>query len=136
MASVAVKMPTMASASLAVVDLILFNADTDRPIMSLTANNGTTLSRMALATSNWNIVAVTNHPDPKVGSLRFAYDTIPAFRTEERAPFALAGDDGKGNYFSWTPTLGTHTVTATPFSLGGASGQRGTSQTVTFTVVA
>jgi hypothetical protein len=103
--------------------------------MSLTANNGTTLSRTALGTSNWNIVAVTNQPDPNIGSLRFAYDTTPVFRTEERVPFALAGDDGRGNYFSWTPSLGTHTVTATPYSRGGASGPPGISQTVTFTTV-
>jgi hypothetical protein len=57
------------------------------------------------------------------------------FRTEQNAPFALASDDGKGNYYGWAFALGKHTVTATPYSLGSAKGQQGTPQTVTFTVV-
>jgi hypothetical protein len=123
--------------SLAVVDMVLYNADTDRPIMSLMANNGATLSQKAIGTSNWSIVAVTNHPgsDPKTGSVKFGYDNVAGFRYEEVAPWAIAGDDSKGNYYSWTPTLGKHTVTATPYSLDGAR-QPGKAQTVSFTVVA
>jgi hypothetical protein len=137
-----VRAPTkapLAPVNLAVIDMVLYNADTDRPVMSLTANNGTTLSRKALGTSNWNIVAVTNHPDPDptVGSVKFAYsrDNVATVRYEEVAPWAMAGDDSKGNYYSWVPALGKHAVTATPYFLDAAKGAAGKSQKVTFTVV-
>jgi hypothetical protein len=91
----------LAPVNLAVIDMVLYNADTDRPVMSLTANNGTSLSRKALGTSNWNIVAVTNHPDPDptAGSVKFAYsrDNVATVRWEEVAPWAMMGDDSKGN---------------------------------------
>jgi hypothetical protein len=126
--------PTMAQVGLTVSEFLLVNADTDKVIMTL--NNGATLSRKAFGTKNFNIVALTSHPNPKIGSVRFALNANSNFRTEQNAPFALVSDDGKGNYYGWVFALGKHTVTATPYSLGSAKGQQGTPQTVTFTVVA
>jgi CotH kinase protein/Lamin Tail Domain/Chitobiase/beta-hexosaminidase C-terminal domain len=118
--------------SIGVVNLLLINSDTDQPIESLV--NGTKLSLSALPTMNLNIKAVTL-PNP-TGSVRFAYDSKSNFRTENMAPYAMAGDDSNGNYSNWTPALGNHTVTATPYSSPDAGGQAGTSMTVKFTVVA
>jgi hypothetical protein len=128
------KAPATASVSLTVSEFLLINADTDKVMMTL--NNGATLSRKALGTKNWNIVAVTNHPNPNVGSVRFALNVNSNFRTEHNAPYALASDDGKGNYYGRAFALGKHTVTATPYTLGSAKGQQGTPRTVMFTVVA
>jgi hypothetical protein len=45
----------------------------------------------------------------------------------------MAGDN-KGNYNSWTPSPGKHTIVAAPFSQPGASGTKGMSLSVNFTV--
>jgi N-acetylneuraminic acid mutarotase len=68
-----------------------------------------------------------------VGSVRFAYDANSNFRTENAAPYALAGDTN-GNYSPWTPTVGVHTVTATPYPQANAQGTAGTSHQVTLRV--
>ena len=56
-----------------------------------------------------------------VGSVRFALDGNANFQTESVAPYALAGDTA-GDYNPWTPALGAHTLTATPFT--GGRGRR------------
>jgi hypothetical protein len=60
--------------------------------------------------------------------VRFAYKGNPAYATENTATYDLAGND------SWTPTLGTQSLTATPFSASNASGSAGTSLTISFSV--
>jgi hypothetical protein len=49
------------------------------------------------------------------------------------APYALAGDDN-GNYRPWTPTVGSHTLKATPYAGANATGTAGSAVTVAFTV--
>ena len=56
------------------------------------------------------------------------------FRTENVAPYALGGDV-RGNYTPLNLGPGTYTLTATPYSQGGGSGNPGRSQTITFTVI-
>ncbi|HET6795917.1 MAG TPA: hypothetical protein VFH40_02060 [Gemmatimonadales bacterium] len=65
--------------------------------------------------------------------MRFATVRKPNYRTETIAPYALAGDD-TGDYRPWTPTVGSHTMTATPYTGSGATGPKGTPLTVAFTV--
>ena len=50
------------------------------------------------------------------------------------APYALAGDDGAGDYYAWTPANGAYTVTATPYSGPDATGIAGTALSINFTV--
>ena len=38
------------------------------------------------------------------------------------SPFALAGDNGKGQYYGWTPSVAKHTLTTTPYSAKSATG--------------
>jgi hypothetical protein len=113
-------------------DLQLINAITNQPIMSL--SNGTVINIKEQATSNFNIQAVTSNGI--VGSLRFAYNGQPNYRTEKDQPFAFCGDGPwAGNYYVCTAlTIGRHTVTATPFSNVGANGTEGTPFQVTFTI--
>jgi len=112
-----------------VVALTLINADTDQPILTMT--DGMTLSFATLPTRNLNIRAETS--PTVVGSVRFALDGNSNYRTETQAPYALAGDDS-GDYRPWTPSAGSHTLTATPYTGASASGTKGTPLTVRFSV--
>jgi CubicO group peptidase (beta-lactamase class C family) len=117
------------SATTSVTALMLMNADTDQPILTLT--NGTTITLANLPTRNLNVRAVTS--PSTVGSVRFALDGNSSYRTEMSAPYALAGDDA-GNYRAWTPAFGAHTLKGTPFTGADGTGTVGTSLTVGFTV--
>jgi hypothetical protein len=68
------------------------------------------------------------------GSVRFGIDGNSNFRTESAKPYALAGDTGNGDYAAWTPTVGTHTFTATLYSGSGGTGSVLDTETFTFTV--
>jgi hypothetical protein len=89
------------------------------------------LNLATLPTRNLNIRGNTS--PATVGSVRFALDNITNFRTESASPYTLAGDDN-GDYLNWTPALGQHTLKATPYSKGGATGTTGTPHTVIFNV--
>jgi hypothetical protein len=119
------------STTFGVTKLVLINSDSDLPIQDLT--NGDTLSLSSLPTKNLNVQAVTQ--PATVGSVIFGLDSNASYRTENGYPYALAGD-ANGKYNIWTPSLGTHTVTATPYSGGSGSGQAGGALSVTFTVTA
>ena len=108
----------------------LVNADTDTDIRLL--QNGETLNLATLPTTNLSVRANTS--PATVGSVRFAYDGNTNFQTESVAPYALEGDTN-GDYNPWTPALGSHTLTATPFSAASAGGTAGTPLTITFTVI-
>ena len=110
--------------------LTLVNADTDTDIGPL--EDGQTLNLAALPTTNLSVRA--NPSTTPVGSVRFAYDGNPNFQTESVAPYALRGDTN-GDYNSWTPTLGTHSLTATPYAASNAGGAAGSALTVVFTVI-
>ncbi|MGH1365977.1 MAG: glycoside hydrolase family 125 protein [Calditrichia bacterium] len=61
----------------------------------------------------------------------FAYDGNPTFTTENVAPFSLAGDN-YGNYNAWTPAIGSHNLSATPYSGINGGGVSGTAFSITF----
>jgi CubicO group peptidase (beta-lactamase class C family) len=117
------------SGSQSVTTLRLMNADTDQPIIAL--SNGATITLASLSTRNLNVRAETS--PSTVGSVRFALDANTNYRTETAAPYALAGDDS-GDYRPWTPSVGSHTLKATPYTGASAGGAAGTSLTVKFTV--
>jgi pectate lyase len=127
---VTVTVNTLPSSGQAVISLTLINASTDEPIATL--NNGGTLNLATFPTRNLNIRADTS--PAAIGSVRFGLDGKSNYRTDSRAPYALAGDNN-GNYYSWRPSLGSHTVTATPYSEANAKGTIGTPLTITFTVI-
>ena len=113
-----------------VQNFTLVNADTNQDISEL--SSGETINLANLPTTRLNIRANTNPVE--VGSVRFAYDEDTNFQTESVAPYALAGDTD-GDYRAWTPTLGAHTLRATPYTEAKAGGTVGTPLTITFTVV-
>ncbi len=115
----------------AVTGLTLFNADTDQPILD-PMNSGAVINLGALPTRNLNIRANVNAAP--IGSVRFGLDGNASYRTENSAPYALAGDTA-GDFNAWTPSVGNHSVSATPYAGSGATGAAGTGVTLTFTVL-
>jgi glucose/arabinose dehydrogenase len=121
----------------AVTSLTLINADTDLPIAGYDPlPDGATLNLATLPTRNLSIRANTN--PATVGSVRFTYDGDANYKVESLAPYAIAADNGflngNPNYNAWTPALGSHTLTVTPYTQGSASGNAGTPLTIAFTV--
>ncbi len=96
--------------------------------------DGDVLSLDSLPTSNLAVRADTL--PATVSSVRFDLDGIVGFRTENVAPYALFGGSG-GDYAPWSGValVGTHSLTATPFSGGGGSGTAGTPLSIGFEIV-
>ncbi len=108
----------------------LINAETDKSIQSLI--DGAIIDLNKLPTQQLNIRANTN--PSKVGSVVFILDGKKG-RTENGAPYALAGDSPSGDYHAWASPLGDHTLTAIPYSNYDTKGTVGVSLTIHFTVV-
>ena len=119
-----------------IVKLTLINADTNQPIAGFDPiPNGAVIDYATLGTTNLNILATTN--PATVGSVRFWLDGTQ-FRTENIAPYAMAGDQSNGtDFLPFVPplTAGQHTVRAIPYSASNAGGTAGTPVEVTFTIV-
>ncbi|WP_205511038.1 polysaccharide lyase [Longitalea arenae] len=116
-----------------VSDLVLVNAETERDVLSI--KNGQVISLKALGLTKVNIRANTS----TTGSVKFELSGKQSKTyTDSKAPFALHGDDGSGNFYygNWNPpALGTYTLKATPYQGDNATGTAGATQTVTFSIV-
>ncbi len=115
--------------------LVLVNADTGEDLLTL--QDGATVS-LADVGNRLNVRAVTSEP---AGSVVFGYAYVgettsfddAGFRTENIAPFALAGDQsGAFNAFPFQP--GTYTITATAYTQPEGEGTADTPVIVSFTV--
>ncbi|MFW6162106.1 MAG: DUF5060 domain-containing protein, partial [Planctomycetota bacterium] len=109
-----------------VTGLTLVDADRDRDIRPL--KNGATID-LERDGGDLNIRADVKG---RVGSVRFAIDGRTV-QTENQAPYALGGDRD-GDYGSWTPDGGKHTLTATPYPRYNAQGPAGKALRITFSV--
>ncbi|MFC1610937.1 M14 family zinc carboxypeptidase, partial [Myxococcota bacterium] len=117
---------------LAVDSFTLIDADADLPITTHDPLvDGAVINLSDLPTMSLNVRANTN--PAAVGSVTFDLDG--AAHTESFVPYAMANEQN-GDFHPWTPTLGMHTLTATPFSESGGAGSPGISLTITFEVVA
>ena len=113
-----------------VTKLVLYDANANAPIAAFDPLNGGAVIDVNTYGTSFSIVAEVSGA---VGSIKFALDGNESHRVESVAPYALEGDY-QGNYFGWTPSIGSHTVAATPYQYGGANGTAGTRFEVTFTV--
>ncbi|WKN44573.1 esterase-like activity of phytase family protein [Tunicatimonas pelagia] len=113
-----------------VTGFTLVNADTDEDIAPIT--DGIQVSVTDLPTLNLNIRADVD--SETIGSVVFDFNDQMGFRTENSAPFALAGDNN-GDYFGFTPPIGMHTVKATPYSEENGEGTAGKVLSVTFEIL-
>jgi hypothetical protein len=105
------------------------NAQTEKDVKALT--NGATLSLSEMGSNKVNIRANT-----QAGSVKFVLTgTKNITFTDDAAPFALFGDDGKGNYYygSYIPE-GSYTLTATPYSGTKGTGTAGAPMQVSFKI--
>ncbi len=123
--------PTATVTLQTVTSLTLINADTDQDIANLT--EGYVIDFAAIGTQNLSIRANTS--PATVGSVRFQLDANANFRTENQAPYAIAGDSNQTNYGAWIPSLGAHTIGATPYTLSNGGGTVGTALTFNIMVV-
>jgi nitrous oxidase accessory protein NosD len=121
-----------AEAAPAISSLTLINADTGQAIKD--PFKGGTLDLATLPTRNLSIRANTS--PSTIGSVKFGLDSNATYRIENLKPYALKGDNTQtGDYYPWTPSLGTHTVTTTPYSGRDATGEKGTALVITMTVI-
>jgi glucose/arabinose dehydrogenase len=118
----------------AVTSFTLINADTDQPISGYNPiPSGATLNLATLPSRRLNIRANTAGT---IGSVRFAYDGNSSYKTENYKPYAIGGDANNGaDYLPWTPAVGSHTLTATPYSALNAGGSSGAGNTIVFNVI-
>ncbi len=112
-----------------VTAFILVDADSNQDIMQLT--NGVEVNLNSLPSNNLNIRARTTDG---VESVVFGLNDNSNFSVENTPHYAMFGNDGD-DYFAWSPSAGTYTVSATPFTEDNGSGNAGNSLSVSFTVV-
>src|SRR3989338_6957156 len=86
-----------------IASFTLINADTNLDIGTL--NDGDTVNFAAIGTDHLNIRANTS--PAVVGSVKFGFDANSNYRTENGAPYALAGNSNNPlDYYAWAPSLG------------------------------
>jgi hypothetical protein len=120
-------------ASSSVTDLQLILAPSNQTLL-LSIQDNQKIFLGDLPGSTFNIKALVSGGTVK--SVRFAHNTNPSFRIENGAPYAFCGNMGETYFVCGALGVGNHTVTATPFAEGGATGTAGTARTVRFTIVA
>jgi glucose/arabinose dehydrogenase len=116
-----------------VVSFTLVDAKTEKDIAPLT--EGYIIDFSTLGTKHLNIRANTS--PSAVGSVVFNLDGKKE-NTDNTVPYAIKGNNGngKGNVYNpWTPSIGFHTLTATPYLATNAGGITGTPLTVRFNVI-
>jgi PKD repeat protein len=117
---------------LKVASFSLINADTNEVIADFDSlGDGVTLNLATLPTRNLNIRA--NLAGDAGGSVVFSLNG-GATRVENAIPFAMMSDTN-GDFFNWTPSTGSYTLVATPYTRDHAKGLAGEGRTLTFNVV-
>ena len=111
------------AAAQSVTSFTVVNADTGADIATFTSSGSVSLS----ATPNINVRANAS----SVGSIVFS--GTAGGRVESSAPYAYKGDSS-GSYTKWSPTAGTYTINARPFSGTGGTGTAGATATLTLTL--
>jgi ferric-dicitrate binding protein FerR (iron transport regulator) len=100
-------------ASPVLVSLTLINAETGRPILQFSPlEDGRTITLSELPTRNLNVLATTS--PPTVGCVVFSWDGTAM--PESNRPYLMAGNDAGGKPKAWTPAVGDHVLTATPYT--------------------
>ena len=119
------------AAAASVTGFTLVNADTDLDLFAMTP--GIVLDLATLPTRNLNIRADTDLPLP--GSVVMALTGAQTRNeTQNIAPYALFSDLN-GDYFPWTPPLGSYSLLATPFDAPDGLGASGAPLTLSFSVI-
>ena len=101
----------------------------------VTASNGVPFAPFTNGYTYNSIYALSVRADPisEVASVLFKLDGV-LIHTESAPPYSVAGDTVT-SYTVWRPTVGNHTLTATPYSAASGTGTAGSAITITFTVL-
>jgi hypothetical protein len=119
------------AAAASITGFTLVNADTDLDLFAMTP--GMVIDLSTLPTRNLNIRADTDLPLP--GSVVMNLTGAQTRNeTQDFAPYALFSDF-QGDYFPWSPPVGSYSLLATPFDDPGGTGTSGAPLTLSFTVV-
>ncbi|GAB3853096.1 hypothetical protein GCM10028822_21510 [Hymenobacter terrigena] len=119
------------AAAASITGFTLVNADTDTDLFAMTP--GIVIDLATLPTRNVNIRADTDLPLP--GSVVMNLTGAQTRNeTQDFAPYALFSDY-MGDYFPWSPPVGSYSLLATPFDDPGGTGNSGAPLTLSFTVV-
>ncbi len=116
-----------------VYSFTMVDAETESDIMDV--KNGDIIDLNKLPSRKINIRANVDAPYD-VASVVFDWNEKDEFRIENTYPYTLAGDNVETtNYYSFTPSLGFHTITATTYSKDKGLGTAGDSYSATFLVI-
>ncbi|QLG46726.1 Ig-like domain-containing protein [Costertonia aggregata] len=113
-----------------VTNFTLINAETNEEVGPL--EEGTIIDLANFASNSFSILASVG--EVPVSSVIYDFNGTEGFKTENIAPFTLAGDLN-GNFNSVVFPLGNNTVTATPYPERGGNGEAGKSLTINFEVI-
>lgn len=112
---------------LSIASFMLIDADADVAIGPLEDGDVITLSDHV--NDHFSVEVLVSGP---VESVRIQLNA--ANRVENIVPYSMTGDN-RGDFNRWRPPVGTHTLTATPYSRDKAEGDAGSSLSVEFSVV-
>jgi hypothetical protein len=114
--------------SLSISSLQLWNSKSNTLIQTLNGGETIDLSK----TPNVTLIAQVGS---STRSVKFGVDSNSNYRTENQAPFAIAGDyAGWNDLADWNVSTGTHKITATPYSATSAGGSAGAAKTLSINV--
>ncbi len=115
-----------------VASFTLLNADTDQPVAGMDPlPQNALISFAAVGTQNLTLRANT-HP-ATIGSCTFKLDGTVVM-VENNPPYAIAGDNGFGDFLPYALTVGEHVLTAVPYTEAAEGGLAGPPLSVTFSV--
>lgn len=110
------------------LDVYLAYADTDKTVMQLA--DGSNINSNIIDGRSMTVYAVSQDGGPDIGSVRIKVDGFGS-RLENAEPYALFGDDGKGNFFGKT-ALPEGSYTAELIVYEGSNGSGKVLETVEF----
>jgi hypothetical protein len=116
--------------SMGVTGFTLIDAESNSALQPIV--DGATIDLSQYSTKYFSIRADTT--PARIGSVRFGYDGVARTHVENIAPYAIAGDVA-GDYWPFKLTVGSHTVSATGYSLQRLRGNRLASDMVAFNVI-
>jgi hypothetical protein len=117
------------SNSPAINNVLLIDARTDKVIGNFT--NGMTIDLSKYSGG----ISVRADGNGYTKSVRFGVDGNSSYQTENYAPFTIAGDGGYADYWSWKPSVGSHTVKVTGYAGPSATGTASSTKTFAINVI-
>lgn len=119
-----------------VIRFELFDSKTDQKISNLHDGMVISLQSLGLKQPRFNIKAVLDDDDDSV-RVTFDVNAIENYKTSRQEPHFMCGSFRGGPKKCWDLQIGTHVITATPFTISDRKPRRvvGVSFSIRFTIV-